>query len=428
MHAFHYQDGSLYCENVPLLRIAETVGTPTYVYSKQTILDHYTRLKQALAPLDAEVAYAVKACSNLAILRLMASQGAGFDVVSGGELWRVVRAGGDPARCTYAGVGKTVQEIRYALELGIYSFNAESEAELRAIDAVAGSMGVTAPVAIRVNPNVEAGTHRYITTGKKENKFGIDFERVEGLYELVAAEMPHLRLKGIQMHIGSQLTSVEPFVEAVDKVAPLAARLKERYGIEFFSLGGGIGIVYDEPLRAASSDWWSDHPGQLDIATYADRLLPLLKPLGLRIIVEPGRMIVGNAGVLLTQCLYEKKGDAKTFKIIDAGMNDLIRPALYQGHHDIRPLLEHAGECIVADVVGPICESGDFQAQDRAMADVQPGEYLAILSAGAYGFSMSSNYNSRPMAAEVLVDDSVWATIRNRQSLEDLVRGEIIPE
>lgn len=428
MHAFHYQGGSLYCENVPLLRIAETVGTPTYVYSKQTILDHYTRLKQALAPLDAEVAYAVKAASNLAILHLMATQGAGFDVVSGGELWRVVRAGGDPARCTYAGVGKTVQEIRYALELGIYCFNAESEAELRAIDAVADSMGLIAPVAVRVNPNVEAGTHKYITTGKKENKFGIDFERVEALYALVSAEMPHLKLKGIQMHIGSQLTSIEPFVEAVTKVAPLAARLKERYGIEFFSLGGGIGIVYDETLPAATPDWWNQHPGQLDIDTYAQRLLPLLQPLGLRIIVEPGRMIVGNAGVLLTQCLYEKKGEAKTFKIIDAGMNDLIRPALYQGHHDIRPVLEHAGESIVADVVGPICESGDFQAQDRTMADVQPGEYLAILSAGAYGFSMASNYNSRPMAAEVLVDDSVWSTIRNRQTLEDLVRGESIPE
>lgn len=428
MHAFHYQDGSLYCENVPLLRIAETVGTPTYVYSKQTILDHYTRLKQALAPLDAEVAYAVKACSNLAILHLMASLGAGFDVVSGGELWRVVRAGGNPALCTYAGVGKTVQEIRYALEQGIFCFNVESEAELRAIDAVADSMGVIAPVAVRVNPNVEAGTHQYITTGKKENKFGIDFDRVEDLYALASAEMPHLHLKGIQMHIGSQLTRVEPFVEAVAKVAPLAARLKERYGIEFFSLGGGIGIVYDNPLPSASREWWSEHPEQLDIATYADRLLPLLKPLGLRIIVEPGRMIVGNAGVLLTQCLYEKKGEAKTFKIIDAGMNDLIRPALYQGHHDIRPVLEHTDRDIVADVVGPICESGDFQAQNRKMADVQPGEYLAILSAGAYGFSMSSNYNSRPMAAEVLVDGSVWATIRSRQTLEDLVRGEIIPE
>lgn len=428
MHAFHYQDGTLYCENVPLLRIAETAGTPTYVYSKRTILDHFTRLKQALSPLDSEVAYAVKACSNLAILHLMARQGAGFDVVSGGELWRVVRAGGDPARCTYAGVGKTPREIRYALELGIYCFNAESEAELRAIDAIAADMGTTAPVAVRVNPNVEAGTHKYITTGKKENKFGIDFERVEELYGLIAEEMPHLRIKGIQMHIGSQLTSVEPFVEAVAKVAPLAMRLKERYGIEFFSLGGGIGIVYDAPLAAADAAWWEAHPKQLDIAAYAGRLLPLLRPLGLRIIVEPGRMIVGNAGVLLTQCLYEKKGDAKTFKIVDAGMNDLIRPALYEGHHDIRPLLEHAGEEVTADVVGPICESGDFQAQNRVMADVQPGEYLAILSAGAYGFSMASNYNSRPMAAEVLVDGEVWSVIRTRQTLEDLVRGESIPE
>ena len=428
MHTFSYKNGTLYCENTPLCDIAEAVGTPTYVYSKQTILDHFKGLQQALSPLDSEVSYAVKACSNLAILNLMAREGAGFDIVSGGELWRVVQAGGDPRRCTYAGVGKTPEEIRYALEQEIYCFNVESEAELRAIDEIAGSMGIKAPVAVRVNPNIEAGTHKYITTGKSENKFGVDFDRIETLYALIDEQMPNLEIKGLQMHIGSQLTQVKPFIEAVAKVAPLAARLKERYGIRFFSIGGGIGIVYDGALASGSPDWW-EHNHQLTIGAYADSLVPLLQPLGLRILVEPGRVIVGNAGVMLTQCLYEKKGDAKTFKIVDAGMNDLIRPALYEGHHEIWPLQQHDDQdTVVADIVGPICESGDFLAQNRTVADVQQGEYLAVFSAGAYGFSMSSNYNSRPMAAEVLVDGSNWAVIRSRQSLEDLVRGEIIPE
>lgn len=428
MHTFSYKNGTLYCENTPLCDIAEAVGTPTYVYSKQTILDHFKGLQQALSPLDSEVSYAVKACSNLAILNLMAREGAGFDIVSGGELWRVVQAGGDPRRCTYAGVGKTPEEIRYALEQEIYCFNVESEAELRAIDEIAGSMGIKAPVAVRVNPNIEAGTHKYITTGKSENKFGVDFDRIETLYALIDEQMPHLEIKGLQMHIGSQLTQVKPFIEAVAKVAPLAAHLKERYGIRFFSIGGGIGIVYDGALASGSPDWW-EHNHQLTIGTYADSLVPLLQPLGLRILVEPGRVIVGNAGVMLTQCLYEKKGDAKTFKIVDAGMNDLIRPALYEGHHEIWPLQQHDDQdTVVADIVGPICESGDFLAQNRTVADVQQGEYLAVFSAGAYGFSMSSNYNSRPMAAEVLVDGSNWTVIRSRQSLEDLVRGEIIPE
>ncbi len=430
MHTFHYQDGFLCCENVRLLHIAETVGTPAYVYSKHTILDHFQRLKRALSPLGAEVAYAVKACSNLAILQLMAREGAGFDIVSGGELWRTIRAGGDPGRCTYAGVGKTEDEIRYALEQGIYCFNAESEAELRTIDEIAASMGVKAPVAVRVNPNVEAGTHQYITTGRKENKFGVDFDRVEALYAAIHHEMPSLIIRGLQMHIGSQLTSIEPFVQAVNKVAPMAARLRELYGIEFFSIGGGIGIVYDQPLPAAFPAWWESRESRshLHIETYAERLIPLLKPLGLRIIVEPGRMIVGNAGVLLAKCLYEKKGESKTFKIVDAGMNDLIRPALYQGHHEIVPLVQHGDDLVTADVAGPICESGDFQAQNRPMHDIRAGEYLAVLSAGAYGFSMSSNYNSRPMAAEVLVDGGTWTLIRARQTLEDLVRGEILPE
>lgn len=427
MHSFAYSDGILHCENVNLEEIAAKEGTPCYVYSKATILDHFQRLKQSLAPVHAEVAFAVKSCPNIAVLHLMAQQGAGFDIVSGGELFRVIRAGGDPKRCTYAGVGKTEAEIRYALEHEIYCFNVESEAELVLINEVAGSMGVKAPVALRVNPNVEAGTHKYITTGKSENKFGIDFEKIEELYARAAATMPHLHLKGIQMHIGSQLTKVSPFVEAAQKVAPLVARLKAAFGIEFFSLGGGIGIVYHDSLNAGSPSWW-ENSETLSIEEYAQALIPVIQPLGVHIIVEPGRVIVGNAGALITRCLYEKKGESKTFKIIDSGMNDLIRPALYEGHHEIFPIIQHEeSDCVTADIVGPVCESGDFFAQNRSIADVKQGELLAVMSAGAYGFSMASTYNSRPLPPEILVDGDSWSVIRTRQTWDDLIALESIP-
>ncbi len=427
MHTFAYRNGTLCCEGVKLDEIAASVGTPTFVYSRQTILEDLTAFRHAFASLNAHVAYAVKACSNKAILNLMAQQGIGFDIVSGGELWRVVNAGGDPTLCTYAGVAKTEPEIRYALGLGIYCFNCESEEELRAIDRIAGSMGVKAPVAVRVNPHVDAHTHKYITTGTDENKFGVDITRIEELYATIAAEMPNLRIKGLQMHIGSQLTEVEPFVKAVKKVAPIAVKFKELYGIEFWSIGGGIGIGDDGCLASGSPEWWAEHPEQITIQSYADALIPLLQPLGLRILIEPGRRLVGNAAVMLTRCVYEKRGEAKTFKMIDAGMNDIIRPALYEGYHEIWPVQEHHGDTIVADIVGPICESGDFQAQDRAIADVKPGELLAEMSAGAYGFSMSSTYNSRPLAAEVLVDGDTWHVIRRRQTMEEIVAGECLP-
>ncbi len=427
MHTFAYRNGNLCCEEVELSAIADAVGTPAFVYSRRAILDDLTEFRQAFAPLGAHVAYAVKACSNKAILNLMAGQGIGFDIVSGGELWRVVNAGGDPSLCTYAGVAKTEPEIRYALELGIYCFNCESEEELRAIDRIAGSMGVKAPVAVRVNPHVDAHTHKYITTGTDENKFGVDITRIEALYATIAAEMPNLHIKGLQMHIGSQLTEVEPFVKAVEKVAPIAAAFKSLYGIEFWSIGGGIGIVYDGCLASGSPEWWAEHPEQITIQSYAAALIPLLQPLGLKILIEPGRRLVGNAAVLLTRCVYEKKGEAKTFKMIDAGMNDIIRPALYEGYHEIWPVQEHTGDSIVADVVGPICESGDFQAQNRSIADVKPGELLAEMSAGAYGFSMSSTYNSRPLAAEVLVDGEAWSVIRRRQTMQEMVAGESLP-
>jgi len=429
MHGFAYKNGSLFCENVDLQELADTHGTPLYVYSANTILDHYRRLDAALAGIDHEVAYAVKANSNLSVLSLLAKEGAGFDIVSGGELYRVIKAGGDPAHCTFAGVGKTRAEIEYALQQGIYSFNVESEEELRYLDQVAGELGVIAPAAVRVNPNVDAKTHKYISTGKSENKFGVDFGFIEELYARASKELKNIKLRGLQMHIGSQLTSIDPFVEAVKKVVPLVTKLKEAYGIEFWSIGGGIGIVYRESLESGAQDWWdhkADAERPLTIEQYGSSIVPLIKDLGLKILLEPGRYIVGNAGVLLTKCLYEKKGTAKTFKIVDAGMNDLIRPALYEGHHEIVPLNEPGPERLKVDVVGPICESGDFFCQDRELPDFQPGETVALMSAGAYGFVMASNYNTRPLPAEILVDGADSKVIRKRQTLEDVLAGEVI--
>ena len=429
MHGFSYKNGSLCCEDVDLSTLAAEHGTPLYVYSASTILDHFRRLDAALEGVDHEVAYAVKANSNLSVLRLLATEGAGFDIVSGGELFRVIKAGGDPAHCTFAGVGKTRDEIVYALEQGIYSFNVESEEELRYLNEVAGELGVTAPAAVRVNPNVDAKTHKYISTGKSENKFGVDFESIAGLYERASKELPHIKLRGLQMHIGSQLTSIAPFIEAVKKVTPLVKQLKERHGIEFWSIGGGIGIIYKQSLESGAIDWWESQPPEerpLTINQYGSELVPLLQDLGLKILLEPGRLIVGNAGVLVTRCLYEKKGSAKTFKIVDAGMNDLIRPALYEGHHEIVPLKQpQDGKNVTVDVVGPICESGDFFCQDRELPDFQPGDYVALMSAGAYGFAMASNYNSRPLPAEILVEGDTATVIRKRQTLDDIIAGEL---
>lgn len=429
MHGFSYKNGSLYCEDIELSALAAEHGTPLYVYSAGTISDHFRRLDKAMEGVDHEVAYAVKANSNLSVLRLLATQGAGFDIVSGGELYRVIKAGGDPAHCTFAGVGKTREEIVYALEQGIYSFNVESEEELRYLNDVAGELNLIAPAAVRVNPNVDAKTHKYISTGKSENKFGVDFEAIPGLYERAAAELKNIKLRGLQMHIGSQLTSISPFIEAVEKVIPLVTDLKAKYGIEFWSIGGGIGIIYKDSLKSGSVDWWLAQPEEerpLTIERYGKELVPRLKDLGLKILLEPGRYIVGNAGVLITKCLYEKKGSAKTFKIVDAGMNDLIRPALYEGHHEIVPLKEPASdERPKVDVVGPICESGDFFCQDRELPDFQQGDYIALMSAGAYGFAMASNYNSRPMPEEILVEGDTATVIRRRQTLEDVIAGEL---
>lgn len=427
MHHFHYSNGQLCVEDVPLQSLADQYGTPLYVYSKATITSHYTRLDAALSGLDHLICYAVKANSNLAVLATIARLGGGFDIVSGGELYRVIQAGGDPGKCTFAGVGKTREEIAYALEQGIYCLNAESEAELRHINQIAGELGRKAPVAVRVNPNVDAKTHAKITTGKSENKFGVDFENISDVYARIASDCPHLELRGLQMHIGSQLTSVEPFVEAVRKVVPLVREIQARHGIQFFSIGGGIGINYRQSLDSGPESWWQEnetvHP--LTIQAYADAVVPLLQPLGLRILCEPGRFMVGNAGALLTRVLYEKRGAAKTFKIVDAGMNDLIRPTLYEGWHQIVPLQQPAnGDTEIVDVVGPICETGDFLAQNRELPPVHEGDVLAVLSAGAYGFTMASNYNTRPMPAEILVDGAKATVVRERQSLADVLKGE----
>lgn len=430
MHSFRYQQDRLFCEGVDLNAIAEAVGTPAYVYSAETIRTNFRRLDRALRELDHEVCYAVKANSNLSILNLLLADGAGFDIVSAGELFRVLKAGGAASHCTFAGVGKTRDEIEYALREGVYSFNVESEAELAFINEIAGALGVKAPVSIRVNPDVDAGTHKYISTGKSKNKFGIGIDRIEDVYAQ-AAKLQHLHIRGIQTHIGSQILDPNPFAEAVAKLIPIVESLRAAHPtIEFFSIGGGIGIVYDPALESGDPAWWSavDHPKRITPEAYAAAVVPLLKPLGLKILLEPGRFIVGNAGVLLASTLYVKQTPTKTFTVVDAAMNDLIRPALYEGHHEIHPLAkDSARPQITMDVVGPVCESGDFFAQDREVAKLEAGDRIALLSAGAYGFVMSSTYNSRPLLPEVLVEGDAWTLIRERQTYDDLIRGETIP-
>jgi diaminopimelate decarboxylase len=456
VHSFHYRDGKLHCDDVDLAQVAERFGTPLYIYSAGTILDHYHRLDAALAPLDHLICYAVKANSNRAILSLFAKEAAGFDIVSGGELFRVLAACGDPAKCTFAGVGKSREEIEYALEQRVCSFNVESEAELGYIDQIAASKDARAPVALRVNPDVDVATHEYISTGKSENKFGIALDQVAAVYER-ASKMRNIDVVGVQMHIGSQIIQTQPFVDAIRKVAPLVRELKSKYGIKFFSVGGGVGIVYESSFVSGSSGWWADQrmpspqsspsgrggreaPREgtnelqkhaLSIQQYVDAILPPLRELKLKILLEPGRLLVGNAGVLLTRVRYLKQTGQKKFAIVDAGMNDLIRPALYHSYHEIVPVAEPITSRSTStkrdkiDIVGPVCETGDFFALDREMPELGEGDLLAIMSAGAYGFVMASNYNSRPLPGEALVSGDKFALIRKRQTWEDLIRDEL---
>jgi diaminopimelate decarboxylase len=410
MDYFNYQNGVLYAEDVAVPDIATQYGTPCYIYSRATLVRHWRAFDTALKGLDHLVCYAVKANSNLAVLNVLARLGSGFDIVSLGELERVLAAGGDPHKVVFSGVGKRADEMRRALQVGIHCFNVESEAELELLDQVAGEIGITAPVSIRVNPDVDAKTHPYISTGLKDNKFGIDINRALEVY-LRAAKLPHLMIRGVDCHIGSQLTDTAPFLDALERVLQLVGQLLAHgIQIEHLDLGGGLGIRYrDEtpPLPDA----------------YAGALRERLGTTELSILLEPGRAIAGNAGILLTQVEYLKHTEHKDFAVVDAAMNDLMRPALYNAWQEIIPVVPRAGETRAYDVVGPVCETGDFLGKERDLC-LAPGDLLAVRSAGAYGFSMSSNYNSRPRAAEIMVDGGQMHVVREREAIADLYAHE----
>jgi len=413
VHDFHYQDGALHCESTPLEKIAREVGTPFYCYSRHTLINHLKVYSDAFKDVPNIICFAVKANSNLGVLRELVKEGAGCDIVSGGELFRALKAGCDPKKIVYAGVGKTAEEIEYALKSGILMFNAESSQELFAIDIVAGRLGKKAAVALRVNPDVDPKTHPYISTGLKKNKFGISIDSALEEYRL-ASRMDNLEIVGVHQHIGSQITQISPFVDAVERLLDFVEKLKEiNIRIKYIDIGGGLGITYKDEAPPL--------PVEL-----AKEIVPLLKKHDCTIVMEPGRVIVGNAGVLVTKVIYSKMNEGKTFYVVDAGMNDLVRPTLYQAHQAIQPVSHDSLKRtkVEADIVGPICESGDFLAKDRVVPEFKQEELMAVMSAGAYGFSMSSNYNSRRRAAEVLVVGDKYHVVRERETLEDLVRGE----
>ncbi|MCS6951864.1 MAG: diaminopimelate decarboxylase [Bryobacterales bacterium] len=409
---FHYRDGALFCEETAVADIAARAGTPCYVYSRRAILERFRDYDEGLGDLPHRICYSVKANSNVHVLSLLARAGAGFDIVSGGELFRVLKAGGDPSGVVFSGVGKTAEEVEYALDAGIFAFNCESEAELALVDDLAARRGVKACVSLRVNPNVDAGAHPYISTGLREHKFGIDITEVEGVYERAQA-FRHLATEGVGCHIGSQILEPTPLLEAADRMLELAHRLRKKgIPIRHLDLGGGLGVRYRPEDRAP------------DIRQFAAEIRRRMEGQGLLVLLEPGRSIVGEAGVLLTRVLYRKRTQSREFVVVDAAMNDLLRPSLYRSHHEILPVRRAARGRIRADVVGPVCESGDFLALDRELDDVLPGDLLAVWTAGAYGFVLASNYNSRPRPPEILVDGSQWRIIRARETYPDLVRGE----
>jgi diaminopimelate decarboxylase len=415
MHEFRYRNKKFQCEQVPISIIAEEVGTPFYLYSYNTLLNHYRTFDSAFSFVPHIIAYAVKANANLSILRLFASQGSGADIVSAGELFKALKAGVSPDRIVFAGVGKNPKEIEYALTSGILMFNVESEQELKTINDVARKVGRIARIALRVNPDVDPRTHPYIATGLKKSKFGIWIEQALENYKL-ASRLKHIEVTGLHMHIGSQLTEVSPYVAALKRLIPLVDRVRSHgIPIQYLNIGGGLGITY--------LDEAPPHPSEL-----AQAVAPLIKELGVTLILEPGRALVGNAGILVTRVLYTKKGEGKTFVIVDAAMTDLIRPSLYGAHHQILPVVKRPRKNRIVDVVGPVCESADFLAKDRKMEESRPGELLAVMSAGAYGFAMASNYNARPRIPEVMVKDKSFYVIRDRENYEDLIRGEAIPE
>lgn len=416
MHEFKYIKNNLYCEEIKLEDLARRFGTPLYVYSYHTLIDHFLKLKNAFRELDPLICYSVKANSNLALLKALVDKGAGLDIVSGGELFRAIRVGCFPRRIVYASVGKTDAEIEDAIRIGVLFFNVESIPELENINRISEKLNKVTRVALRINPDVAPKTHRFITTGKLTNKFGIDFKSVYKIM-LLREALANIKISGLHIHIGSQITESAPFVEAVTKVAEFIKKLKDKgINLEYLNIGGGLGIIYDRETPQTAKK-------------YARRILPILKKTGLKIILEPGRFIVGNAGILVTKVLYIKSAPKKRFVIVDAGMNDLIRPALYDAYHQILPLRagSKAGRTEKVDVVGPICESADFFAKERNLPLLSEGEYLAVMGAGAYGFSMSSNYNSRRRAEEVMVIKGEVFTVRQRESYSDLLRNELIP-
>ncbi len=409
---FHYSASDLYCDGAPLADIAAHIGTPLYVYSAAEILQNFGAYDDALADVPHLVCYAVKANSSLGILSLLARAGAGFDIVSGGELFRVLQAGGDPAKVVFSGVGKTAGEVDYALANGIHAFNCESEGELALIDAIAARRGVEAAFALRVNPDVDAATHPYISTGLSKHKFGIALDEAPAVYERARA-FRNLKAEGVSCHIGSQILDPAPIYEAADKALCLAAQLRAGgHPIRRIDLGGGLGVAYGAGDKTP------------DIRAFVAAMRDKLRSSGLRIEVEPGRSIAGPAGALITRVLYRKRNGDKEFIVVDAAMNDLLRPSLYGAHHEILPVRRNSMPPVVADVVGPVCESGDFLARGREMPNAMPGDFLAVMTAGAYGFALSSNYNSRPRAAEVLVEDERFRVIRARETYSDLIRGE----
>jgi diaminopimelate decarboxylase len=416
---FEYHNGEMFAEGVPLKRIAQEVGTPVYVYSLATLKRHFNVFDKAFAAVPHIVCFSVKANSNIALLRAFAREGSGFDIVSGGELFRALKAGADAHKIVFSGVGKKKEEIEYALDSGILMFNVESEQELLALNEIAGAAGRKAPISLRINPDVDPQTHPYISTGMKKAKFGVDIKTALETYKK-AASLRNIDVVGIDCHIGSQLTSVAPFVDALARVREyldrvLAGTLKsEGAHIRYLDLGGGLGISYNDEMPP--------HPEE-----YAKAIVEGLEGLNATLILEPGRVIVGNAGILVTEVQYIKETDAKKFVIVDGGMNVLIRPALYGSYQAICPVIQDGGEKIIADVVGPICESGDFFAKDREMTRPQRGDLLAVMSAGAYGFTMASNYNSHPKPPEVLVDGEKYYVVRKRETFEDLINGEVIP-
>ena len=412
MHHFQYRGDDLYCEEVPVAQIASGVGTPVYIYSHATLTRHFTVFDEAFAGVPHLLCFAMKANANLAVLRLFSDLGGGLDVVSGGELYRGLRAGVPPQRIVYAGVGKSREEIGYALKSDILMFNVESGQELRLINEVAVGMGMRARIALRVNPDVDPKTHPYISTGLKKSKFGIDIGQALEEYE-AARGLPALDVVGIHQHIGSQITELGPFVDSLEKTAALVRTLRERgTNVRYLDVGGGLGITYKD-----------EEPPLL--ADFARALIGVIRDLDVTLVLEPGRVLAGNAGILVTRVLYTKRSPAKNFVVVDAGMNDLARPSLYGSYHGIQPVRRAAGRPeVTVDVVGPICESGDFLAKDRALARCEPGELLAVMSAGAYGHTMSSNYNARPRAPEVMVQGDRFYVVRERETFEDLVRGE----